>query len=79
MILVCNYIRFKQLFNIIGRQLAVLNGFRMLSLKSGGKSQKIGGDISPASPAFRMYVWSQADPVGFKIGSVGSQTGPVGS
>ena len=29
----------------------------VLSLKFGGKSQKNGGDISPASPAFRMYVF----------------------
>ena len=46
--------------NMIGRQLAVLSpehnaildGFRVLNLKFGGKSKKIGGDISPA---FRMY------------------------
>ena len=29
--------------------------FRVLSLKFGGKSKKIGGDLSPVSPAFCMY------------------------
>ena len=58
-----NYIRLKQLMNMIGRQLAVLSPEHSANLMGSACSalilaenpKKIGVDISPASPAFWMY------------------------